>query len=56
MSLEIDHGSGHLRGILHSVQSVFIQDIDVVPAVDQDSGRSAVADVHGDDQGVVVQK
>ena len=28
LSLRVDHGSGRLRGILHSVQSTSVQDVD----------------------------
>ena len=56
LSLRINHGSGRLWNIVHSVQSASIYDVDATPAVDQDDEHSAVADMHGDDESVIVQK
>ena len=52
--MRVDHGSGLFQGILYSVQSTSLLDINTTSVIDQDSKHSAVADMHGDDQGVVV--
>ena len=54
--MTVDHCSGHLRGILQSVQSAPIQDVDAASSVDQNLLHLTVADMHGDDHSVIVRK